>query len=409
MKRIIKSNLLNPLSPQKTDLQKEVYIHVDGNKISKITSRPPVTNYEDKTDTICLPGLIDTHVHLSQYNAKGKHSSGLLEWLNTYIFREEKLSHQEKYARKISEQFFQETFAYGTTTTVIYTAPYSQACNIAFETAKQLGARAMIGKTMMDRNSPDFLQEDTQKSLHESFQLCEKWHQNTELLDYIFSPRFAPVCSPKLMQEVGNYAQKNNIFIQTHLSENTGEIKWVRELFPAAASYTDVYAQHNLLYENTILGHVIHISEAELDIIKNYNSKIAHCPDSNFFLKSGTFPYQRILEKNIKFALASDVGAGSSLSMLNVMKMSNYRQEKYIVSPAEALYYATLGAADIIGKKDIIGSIKAGKQADLTFFSTKNLQDKQEMLSELLYLSSDKLATETIIAGKTVHKKSPAN
>jgi cytosine/adenosine deaminase-related metal-dependent hydrolase len=95
--------------------------------------------------------------------------------------------------------------------------------------------------------------------------------------------------------------------------------------------------------------------------------------------------------------------------MLNVMKMSNYRQEKYIVSPAEALYYATLGAADIIGKKDIIGSIKAGKQADLTFFSTKNLQDKQEMLSELLYLSSDKLATETIIAGKTVHKKSPAN
>ena len=403
---IIKTNILSPLSPDKAELRKNVFLTLNREKIVSVSKECANGDFEDFSDCLCIPGLIDTHVHLSQFYMRGKHSSNLLDWLQKYIFAAEYKSKDEKYARKIAEDFFAATIKAGTTTSAIYTAPFRQACETAFEVAQKFGVRAIIGKTMMDCNSPDFLREETEKSLRESIELFEKWNKATPLLEYVFSPRFAPVCSSELMRAVGEFAREKNAYIQTHLSENSDEIKLVKKLFPQFRNYTEVYEKHGILREKTILGHVIHIEEEELKLLKQTGSKIAHCPDSNFFLKSGAFPYEKIKKSEVPIALASDVAAGTSLSMFQVMKMFNYRQDNYVISPEEAFYYATLGGAKILGKDDIIGSVEVGKEADLTFVKIQNIEekDKETLLSELLYLGTEREIKATFVAGKNLFK-----
>ncbi|MCD4795937.1 MAG: amidohydrolase family protein, partial [Candidatus Cloacimonetes bacterium] len=326
MQKRIKTTILNPVSPLEAELLPDVFITISGEKIESISRVCNEKEFTDLSDHICIPGLIDAHVHLSQFYARGKHSPNLLHWLEKHIFPEELKSKDPEYARKIAEDFFSASIKNGTTTSVIYTAPFKQACDIAFETAEKKGIRAIIGKTMMDCNSPEYLAEDTETSFNESMELFEKWNKKTNLLEYAFSPRFAPVCSSKLMKLIGNFAKKNDAYIQTHLSENKEEIKWVNDLFPEYRNYTEVYGKHDLLSPKTLLGHAIHLNDDELSLIKNAGSKIVHCPDSNFFLKSGVLQFEKIKNAGIEFALASDVAAGTSLSMFNVMKMCCYRQ-----------------------------------------------------------------------------------
>ena len=387
--KIIKTNILNPVSQDYTDLLKDTYLFIEQNKIKLVTDVLESTHIEieDKTDCICLPGFIDTHVHLSQFRIRGKHSPNLLHWLNTYTFQEELRSKDEKYAREIAHEFFIDLRKKGTTTAVIYTAPFKKACDIAFEVAQEMGFHGFIGMTMMDQNSPEYLLQNTKQAFEDSVNLYEKW--NSGKLEYIFTPRFAPTCTRDLMQQVGEFAHQNSAFIQTHLSENSDEIKWVLELFPECKSYTDVYQRYNILGEKTILGHCIHLVDEELELIKNSKSKIAHCPDSNFFLKSGSFPFEKLQQLDIDFALASDVGGGTTLSMLEVMKMANYRQDSYIVSPESAFYYATLGGAKLLGREVYTGSIEPGKDADLNFIPYSKEMDKKNILSDLLYLGNE--------------------
>jgi guanine deaminase len=392
MTKIYKTSILSPLNPFEAELKKNIFLEIENDIIENVSNQAEqYPLYEDKTDCLCIPGLIDTHVHLSQLRIRGKHSPNLLHWLNTYTFREEFRSVDRHYAEQIAREFFTALKAKGTTTAVIYTAPFEIACEIAFQVAEELDFRVIIGMTMMDQNCPDYLRQNTKQAFEDSVKLYEKWNLKNPKLEYIFTPRFAPTCSRELMLLTGNFASKNNAFIQTHLSENLDEIKWVLELFPECKSYTEVYEKYNLLTTKTLLGHGIHLSEKEMEMIQTHDSKITHCPDSNFFLKSGRFPLQKLRSKRIDFALASDIGGGTSLSMLHVMKMCNYRQDDYLVSPQEAFYYATLGAAKIIGKENLLGSIEIGKAADLVFLSIPDIADLDldSILSRLYYLGED--------------------
>ncbi len=400
----IKTNILNPISSSQVEYLKDIFLTIENGKISSISKETKTSDFNDHSDCVCIPGLIDTHVHLSQYYACGKHNSNLMDWLHYYIFPEELKSKSPEFAKKVAQDFFKDSINKGTTTSVIYTAPFKDACEIAFEIAEKIGVRVIMGKTMMDLFSPALLQKSTEASFKDSVELYEKWNNKTNLLEYIFTPRFALTCSSKLMQMIGDFAKQNNAYIQTHLSENKKEIKLAKELFPKFESYTEVYEKHELLGPKTILGHVIHVDDKEIEIIRKSRSKIAHCPDSNFFLKSGIFPIEKIKKSNIKFALASDVAAGTSLSMLNVMKMCNYRQDNYIVSPTEAFYYATLGGAKVLGKEEIIGSIMKGKDADLAFIKIPEIENKEKenILSELVFLGTGREIKATFVAGKPV-------
>lgn len=399
---LIKTHILNPLNRFETEFRKNVFLTIKGNRIHSLSDQPDDDHWEDYTHCVCLPGMIDAHVHLSQFRIRGKHSSELLPWLNEHVFPEEARSSEPEYADVIAREFFQDLIRKGTTTSVIYTAPFFSACDKAFRIAEELGVRALIGAALMDVNSPEGLQQKTDTAFQESVDLYHEWNGKNELLEYIFSPRFAPVCSPRLMKLTGDFAARNNAYIQTHLSENLEEIKLVRSLYPEVSSYTEVYLKNNLLGPKTLLGHAIHLSDSELEIIKKTGSKVIHCPDSNFFLKSGQFPWSDLLRFEIPFALGSDVGAGTDLSMFQVMKMANYRQDEYIVSPEEAFYLATRGGAEAIGKDDQIGAIEVGKSADLVFADCRDPQTREssDILSELMYLETNQKINTVFVNGK---------
>ncbi len=403
--QVIKTNILTPLSVNNIILKKNVFVTISRGLISNISNKHS-SAYLDCSDLVCIPGLIDAHVHLSQLYARGKHSTNLLSWLNNHIFSEELKSADESFAKQIARDFFNELLAAGTTTAVVYISPFKTACDLAFEVAESIGNRVIMGKTMMDRGEPGFLRENSDRSYQESVELFKKWNQATSRMEYIFSPRFALSCSPRLMRRTGEFASANDAYIQTHLSENPEEILQVRRLYPQAKNYTHVYEKHKLLTPKTLLGHAIHVNDDELTMIKNSGAGIVHCPDSNFFLKSGRFPLSEIKQKGIRYGLGSDVGAGTSLSMLHVMKMSNYIQNEIIVTPAEAFYNATLGNAELLQKNETLGSIETGKEADLTFLKIKTSSNhtKEGILSALLYLGEDIKVKKVYISGQLVFK-----
>ncbi len=401
MKNIL-CNIVNPISPEEIQFLPKQVISIEESKISAIT---PLSEFqgridEDRSNEFALPGFIDLHTHLSQYYIRGLYEPALLPWLNKYVFPEEERSKNIEYAEKLSRDFFSAMLKTGTTTCVIYTAPFFSACDMAFEIAKETGIRALIGMTMMDMNCPENLQQNSHKTLEESILLYEKWHGKNAKLDYIFTPRFAPTCSLELMKEVAKYAIEHNAWIQTHLSENKEEIEMVKEIF-GFKNYTEVYQKAGLLTQHSIFAHCIHLSDEEIKMLAENKCKIAHCPDSNFFLKSGEFPLQKIEEAGIEYGLGSDVGAGTSLNMLYHTKMMNYRQGDYPVLPAKALYHITLGSAKLLGVDKIIGSLEIGKEADIVFLKPPlNYPLKNNGISQLVFCGQEFSLTETLVAGR---------
>jgi len=404
--RNILCNLINPVSALRADYLPMQVISIENDTITALTSRSEFAGRitDDYSACLALPGFFDLHVHLNQYRIRGAYEPALLPWLEKHVFPEEARAKQADYAKDVEEQFFAALFQNGTTYSVIYTAPFASACEIAFEVARAQGVKALIGMTMMDMNSPQSLMQDSKHSLEDSVRLYESWHGKNPDLDYIFTPRFAPTCSFGLLQEVGRYISEHNAWLQTHLSENQAEIEWVKQLF-GMRTYTEVYAKAGMLSKRSIFGHAIHLNEAELELLKYSGSAIAHCPDSNFFLKSGEFPLAAIENMGIPFALGSDVGAGTTLNMLHHARMMNYRQSSDSVLPAKALYHITLGSARLLEKDTQTGSLETGKQADLVILSPPEGYSPSELsLSQLVFFGQEFRVMETLVSGQTKYR-----
>jgi guanine deaminase len=330
----------------------------------------------DRGAVAIFPGLIDCHAHLPQYSAVARGESQLLPWLRENIFPVEREFTGPK-AREECPLFFHELARNGTTTAMLYAAIYEDSCEIGFEAAERSGLRVILGKMMMDLGSYGQLQPKKilSVSLIESERLCRKWHgADNGRLEYAFSPRFAVTCSEKLMRSAGELAQRFGAYLQTHLAENREEIEKVHHLHMSARDYTDVYEKYGLLTPKTMLGHCIHLSAREIDAIAAAQSNIAHCPTSNLFLGSGLFKLDQLLKAGLAIGLGSDVGAGPELNMWQVMRAALDVQKVRSMSepalqrlrPSEAFYLATSGGARALGKSAIIGSLDAGKEADLT-------------------------------------------
>jgi guanine deaminase len=242
---------------------------------------------------LLMPGFVDLHMHLVQMAQTGRSGDTLLGWLDKYIFPEEKRFADSSHAKKVVRWFFNELAKNGTTLGAIFTSIHAEATDIAFQTAAELGNRVIMGKTMMDINSPPELTENTQTSLAQSEELCKKWHgHDGGRLMYAFTPRFAPTSTGALMEGAAKlWKQHAGSYMQTHLSENLDELAWVKKLFPEQRDYLDVYESHGLTGNNSIFAHSIHLDDSEIKRLAKHDCSVAHCPSSNFFLKSGVFPY----------------------------------------------------------------------------------------------------------------------
>lgn len=233
-----------------------------------------------------LPGLIDLHVHLPQLNVTARQEDDLLNWLERHIFAEEMKFSDAVYARQVSDLFFKSLLSNGTTTACVFLTSHKKATEIAFESAKTWGNRAVMGLNLMDRNAPKALTPPVNTLMADTEALCQKWHGAAEgRLQYAWMPRFALSCSEVLLSGIGKLRrQYPEVYLHTHISEQLNEIDAVKQSFPWAKHYTDVYAHYGLLGPRTILAHGVHLEDIELDCLLKHEAGVAHCPSSNLSL-----------------------------------------------------------------------------------------------------------------------------
>ncbi|TPX51380.1 guanine deaminase [Synchytrium endobioticum] len=311
----------------------------------------------------------------------------LLQWLEKYTFPREAEFRDKAYAEVAYAKCVARTLRCGTTTACYYATIHVPGCKVLSTVVSALGQRAFIGKVNMDRHSPDYYVETTADSMAATTAFVQ-WllEQQNPLITPIITPRFVPSCTPALMKFLGDVASNHNLPIQTHLSENPSEVKWVSELHPEFASYAAVYEAFGLLNNRSVLAHCVYLTPEERALIKHADAGVSHCPNSNFLLQSGVLNVRQLLEAGIKVGLGTDVAGGCSPSILDAMRQAVvaskviYMQTRaandvaaekglavHVYEPltlSEVFYLGTLGGAKVMGLDDKIGSFAVGKDFD---------------------------------------------
>jgi guanine deaminase len=373
---------------------------------------PELDKIEDRRDCYIFPGFIDAHVHSVQTKAIASYGSQLLDWLEKYIFPNEKEFEDPEYTFQQTEFFFDQLLKNGTTTAAIFPSIHPASAEAVFEIGKQKNMRLICGNTWMNQNAPDFLCRSVQQSYDDSVVLIEKWHQNYRL-HFAVTPRFALTSSPEAL-EVAKTLLNNypDLYLQTHIAETKEEIKQVSKLHSANHNYLNIYDSYGLLTERTLLGHGIYLSDEELRRVAETGASIVHCPSSNLFLGSGLLNYQKLISKGIKMALGSDIGAGTSFSMLqnlhDAYKISSL--QGIPMDPLQAFYFITLGGAKSLNLDDKIGNFDVGKEADfvvidpskndLLNYRITNAASIEDVLFSLIILGDERIIDGVYLMGE---------
>ena len=378
-------------------------------------SLPPGTPVHDYSGKLLMPGFIDTHVHYPQTDMIASPSEGLLPWLETYTFPVERQFEDAAHAAGVADFFLDELLRCGTTTAMVYCTVHPQSVDAFFTASEQRGLRMVAGKVMMDRNCPDFLRDSAESSARDTETLIQRWHKRGRSL-YAITPRFAPTSTEEQLRLAGELARAYpDTFIQTHVSENEAECAWVRELFPNSRSYIDVYDGYGMMRPRAMYGHCIWLDERDRERMAETGSAAAICPTSNLFLGSGLFDFERADKAGVLLSLATDVGGGTSFSMLQTMNEAyKVARLKGSYLPALRMFYlATLGAARSMRLEGTIGNFTAGAEADFIVIdpqATPLLQRRtsrggslEELLFALALLGDDRVIAATYSGGRQVH------
>ena len=369
--KILKGDIIYTPTPKEFVSKKGGYIVYENDNIVGVYDEFPEEYkncpLEDFGDKVIIPGLVDLHVHAPQFVVRGVGlDMELLDWLNTYIFCTECKFADPEYARTIYSRVAKDFVKQGTTRIVIFATIHNEATKILMEEFEKCGVTAYVGKVNMDRNSPDYLVETTENSVNDTIKFIEETGDKYKYIKPIITPRFTPTCTPELMTELGKMARKYNVPVQSHLSENQGEIAWVKELEPECNYYLDAYKKYDMFGNgvNTVMAHCVHMSDDEIKAMKDCGVFVAHCPESNNNLSSGISPIRKMMDAGVKIGLGSDIAGGYELSIFKVMcealQVSKLKwlydgKEGQFLSVAEAFYLGTTGGAEFFGHKGGFG------------------------------------------------------
>ncbi len=372
----------------------------------------PTAPEVDHRPNLILPGFIDTHLHFPQVQVIASWGAQLLDWLNTYTFPEETRFADPQHAARMATAFFDSLMANGTTTAVAYCSVHAASAEAFFAEAERRNLRMIGGKVMMDRNAPDGLRDTPQTGYDDTKALIERWHGRGRGL-YAISPRFAITSTPEQLEAAGALvAEHPDCYMQTHLSENMDEIAFTAELYPDARDYLDVYERFGLLSDKALLGHAIHLKPREIDALVEFDARPVFCPTSNLFLGSGLFDHQGLQERGLTNAIATDIGGGTSFSMLQTLnegyKILQLRKQR--LHPLAAFYWITRGNAKALGLESKIGSLEPGHEADFVVLDAHATpamalrSERAETLSEELFIlqimGDDRAIHQTYVAGQ---------
>lgn len=372
---------------------------------------------EDQRGRFIVPGFIDAHIHYAQTDMIASHGEQLLTWLERYVFPVEGQFADVEVARETAAFFMSELLRNGTTSALVMGTVHPQSVDPVFEQARALGMRMAAGKVMMDRNAPEFLRDDPQSGYQKTRELIERWH-GVDRLSYAITPRFAPTSSDAQLQAAGELAQQYpDTYVHTHLAENRDEIAWVAELFPWSRDYLDVYDHFGLVRERSVYAHSIHLSDIERRRMAEAGAASVFCPTSNLFLGSGLFNYRQTRDADINVALATDVGAGSTFSMIKTVADA-YKVAQLTdtpLSPARMLYLATLAGAEGLSVADRVGNLSVGKEADFVVLNpqatplmarrTGLARTVAEKMFALFILGDDRCVDSTWLYGKRQYQR----
>ena len=373
----------------------------------------------DHGQALMLPGFIDTHIHYPQTDVIAAGGRQLLDWLENHTFVEERRFGDSQHAAEVSEFFLDELARNGTTTALVFCTVHPESVDAFFTAAARRRLRMIAGKVLMDRNAPPDLCDSPAAADRQSRALLERWHA-TDRLHYAITPRFAPTSSPAQLQVAGCLARDfPDAYVHSHLAENQGEVRWVRELFPQSRSYLDVYDGFGLLRERAVYAHCIHLDDTDRRRLAQSGAAAAFCPTSNLYLGSGLFDVGAADTAGLRFSTATDVGGGSSFSMLRTLDEARKvaRLQGQDLSPLRAFYLATLGAARCLRLDDRIGRNEVGAEADfivLNLDSTPLMARRtaassalSDVLRILLTLGDERAIRCTYILGRRVHGTAP--
>ena len=375
---------------------------------------PPAAVTEHYPDKLIMPGFIDPHIHYPQTQVIASYGAQLLEWLEKYTFVEEQKFADPQHASRNAEFFLDELARNGTTTAVAYCSAHPSSAEALFAAAHRRNVGMLAGTAIMNRNGPSGLLEPAGQAIPASRELIKRWH-GTGRQRYAVTPRFAITSTGAQLGEAGALLQEfPTVLMQTHLDENLHEIATVKALFPEEPSYTAVYHRFGLLGPRSLMGHCIHLDDAEVVLMRDTRSVAVFCPTSNLFIGSGLFNYKRLNEAGVRIALATDVGGGTSYSMLRTAA------EAYRVMQLQSQNLPALAAFDLITRANAtalgldgeIGTLQPGAFADLVVLDARATpamahrmevtRDLEEELFVLMTMGDDRAVRQTYIAGQPV-------
>jgi guanine deaminase len=373
---------------------------------------PEGVQVEDHSGKLIVPGLIDCHVHFSQVDIIASYGEQLLDWLNRYAYPAEMSFSDEEHARSVADFFLDELLANGTTTAAVFATVYPQSVDALFAAAEDRNMRLIAGKVLMDRLCPVELRDDPESAYNDSKALIERWHGKGRL-GYAITPRFALTSSEQQLAAAGRLAAEYpDTWIHTHLAENQAEVDQIAEQFPWSRSYLDVYDHFGLLRERAMYAHCLHLDKTDRSIMASKGAAGAFCPTSNLFLGSGLFDLDAMTDAGVRVGLATDVGGGTSMSMLRTMSEAYkvLHLQGQSLPASRALYLATLGAAEALYLDDCIGNLAPGKEADFIVLNkagsamsarrAESVTSLEELLFALIFLGDDRHIAATYVMGQ---------
>lgn len=437
---------------------------LDGDLRAALALDPLLDEVVDYGTKLVLPGLVDAHCHAPQYVFTGTGMDlPLLEWLNKYTFPCESRFKDLEFARLAYTKAVSRHLSFGTTFCSYFGTIHGAAADLLVDIAEDLGQRAFVGKVSMDRNSPDFYIEDTSRGVQDACDfavrtlrrypagarlveaadadptsifrpersLLNSPHEVPLVLPCV-TPRFVPTCTAEMLTKLGVLSAKYGLPMQSHLSESTGEIAWVRELHPECSSYAQVYHQFGLLHTGAFMAHCIHSDDEERRLLLSTGCGVVHCPSSNFNLMSGVMDCRRFLAEGVKVGLGTDVAGGHSPSMLDAIRQAIVASTVTALrhkeggsgeaGPAplsykEALYLATMGSAQVLNMDKVVGSLEVGKKLDVLVVDVDSpgsaidcfgREDVEERVQKWLFLGDDRNLHAIYVDGRQVKAPRPS-
>ena len=385
-----------------------------GESAALLATLPVGTPVADHRGKLVMPGFIDPHIHFPQTQVIASYGAQLLDWLNNYTFPAEQKFADPAHAARIASFFFDALLANGTTTASAYCSVHPQSAEAFFAESERRNTRMAGGKVMMDRNAPAGLTDTAASGYADSKALIAKWHGRGRQL-YAISPRFAITSTPGQLEAAGALSREHpDCLVQTHISENLAEIAFTRELYPDCRDYTAVYERYGLLGPKSLMGHSIHLDESERQRYADAGAVAVSCPTSNLFLGSGLFDWRglRDARRPVRVAVATDVGGGTSYSMLQTLgemyKVLQLGGQK--LTPFAAFHAITRGNAMAMGLEGQIGGFFAGAECDAVVLDARatpamahrmqTVTTLAEELFVLMTLGDDRAVAQTYVMGE---------